>query len=264
MTSDDSALGGVTYPRATTSAVIAANIARVQARIAAAAERSGRAASDVRLLPVSKTVEAERITWAHDAGVTLVGENKAQEARSKHDLFSSLEGMQWAMIGHLQSNKVKDVVGSAIEFHALESLKIAEALERRLQAANATLDVFVQVNSSSEASKYGLEPEEVPNFVRDLEPFHSLRVRGLMTLALFSTDADAVRACFVRMRELRDRLRQEVADPSMFAELSMGMSGDYEMAVEEGATTVRVGQAIFGGRTTGPTDYWPGVTSTHS
>ena len=210
-------------------------------------------------MPVSKTVEAERITWAHEAGVTLVGENKAQEAKSKAELFASLDDMSWAMIGHLQTNKVRDVVGSATEFHALDSLRLAAALERKVQAVGTGLDVFVQVNSSGEESKYGLEPADVPEFLRELRAFDGLRVRGLMTLALFSNDAEAVRACFVRMRTLRDQLLEEVDDPESFGELSMGMSGDYEMAVTEGATTVRVGQAIFGGRMTGPDHYWPGI-----
>lgn len=245
------------YPRAASAADLAANLAEVRARIAAAAERVGRDPAEVRLLPVSKTVDDERIGWAHEAGVRLVGENKAQEARRKGALFTSLPGLQWAMIGHLQTNKVRDVVGSAVEFHALDSTRVAEHLDRRLQDAGASLDVFVQVNTAGEVSKYGVAPEDVFDFVRSLGAHASLRVRGLMTLAVHSVDEPAVRACFAGLRELRDQLRQHVADPDIFSELSMGMSGDYELAVEEGATTVRVGQAIFGARATPDSAYWP-------
>jgi pyridoxal phosphate enzyme (YggS family) len=245
-------------PIVATAEQLRANLADVQQRIAAAAERCGRQAGDVRLLPVSKTVHDDRISWLADAGVELVGENKVQEAVGKAEVFDRL-GLRWAMIGHLQSNKVRHVVGSAAELHSLDNRKIAEALDRRLQEAGLGLDVFVQVNSSGEASKYGLAPEEVPAFAAGLADLASLRVRGLMTLAVFSPDQDRVRACFVVMASLQERLRHDV-DAERFAELSMGMSGDYELAIEHGATTVRVGEGIFGPRHTGPDDYWPGVT----
>ncbi|MCB0976317.1 MAG: YggS family pyridoxal phosphate-dependent enzyme [Acidimicrobiales bacterium] len=235
------------------------NLADVRARIAAAAEGCGRDPSSVRLLPVSKTVHDDRIAWLADAGVDLVGENKVQEALGKADTFERL-GLRWAMIGHLQTNKVRHVVGSAAEVHSVDNLRVAEALDRRLQDAGSGLDVFVQVNSSGEDSKFGLPPDEVEAFVTDLAPFTSLRIRGLMTLAVFSEDRDRVAACFERMRALQERLRQDV-DADRFAELSMGMSGDFELAIEYGATTVRVGEGIFGPRHTGPDDYWPGVTA---
>ena len=145
----------------------------------------------------------------------------------------------------------------ASEFQALDSLRVAEALERRLQAEGRGLDVFVQVNTSGEASKYGLPPDEVAAFLRQLHAFPALRVRGLMTLALLSAEAARVRRCFVLLRELRDRLRQGAPDGVSLDELSMGMSGDYEIAIEEGATVVRVGQAIFGARDTPDSHYWP-------
>ncbi len=244
-------------PIVATAEQLQANLAEVQRRIATAAERAGRQPGDVRLLPVSKTVQDDRIAWAADAGVELVGENKVQEAVGKAEVFDRL-GLRWAMIGHLQSNKVRHVVASAVELHSLDNRKIAEALDRRLQEAGLGLDVFVQVNSSGEESKYGLAPEEVPAFAAELADLTSLRVRGLMTLAVFSQDQDRVRACFEVMQSLQERLRQDL-DAERFAELSMGMSGDYELAIEHGATTVRVGEAIFGPRHTGPEDYWPGV-----
>jgi pyridoxal phosphate enzyme (YggS family) len=244
-------------PIVATAEQLHANLADVQQRIAAAAERCGRQAGDVRLLPVSKTVHDDRISWLADAGVELVGENKVQEAVGKAEVFDRL-GLRWAMIGHLQSNKVRHVVGSAAELHSLDNRKIAEALDRHLQEAGLGLDVFVQVNSSGEESKYGLAPADVPAFAAALADLASLRVRGLMTLAVFSNDQDQVRTCFEVMRSLQQRLQQDV-DATRFAELSMGMSGDYELAIEHGATTVRVGEGIFGPRHTGPEDYWPGA-----
>jgi pyridoxal phosphate enzyme (YggS family) len=163
------------------------------------------------------------------------------------------------VIGHLQTNKAKYVARLASEFQALDSLKVAEALDRRLAIEGRQLDVFVQVNTSGEASKFGLPPEDAEAFVRHLPGFTHLRVRGLMTLAVFSADDARVRRCFIRLRELRERLRQAAPDGISLDELSMGMSGDFETAIEEGATVVRVGQAIFGPRPLPDSHYWPGA-----
>ena len=244
------------YPQATTAAEITANLASIQARIHAACAACGRDPAEVRLLPVSKTVPAERLHFAYDAGIRLLGENKVQEAYDKWQALADLDDLNWAVIGHLQSNKVKYVARFAAEFQALDSLDIAESLDRRLQQEGRSLDVFVQVNTSDEPQKYGIAPDAAAAFIRDLPQYSSLRLRGLMTLALFSDDKDAVRRCFIRLRELRDRLQQQ--NPAV-AELSMGMSGDFELAIAEGATTVRVGQAIFGARRTPDSEYWPGL-----
>ncbi len=236
------------YPAAHTPEEFAARVAAVRARIDAAAARAGRDPGEVRLLPVSKTVPSDRLRAAVATGMTLLGENKVQEAARKSQELVDL-GVSWALIGHLQTNKARDVVAFATEFHALDSVRLAEALDRRLRAAGRGLDVFVQVNTSAEESKSGLPPEEVLGFLAELLRFETLRVRGLMTLAIRSDDAERVRACFRLLRALRDRARdQDLIGPG---ELSMGMSGDYEMAIEEGATTVRVGQAIFGARLIG-------------
>ncbi len=245
------------YPAAAVAADLARNLAQVHARIAAACARVDRDPAGVRLLPVSKTVDEPRMRAAVAAGMTSFGENKVQEAKAKAAALADLPGLRWSVIGHLQTNKARDVAGFADEFQALDSLRAAEALDRRLQAAGRSLDVFVQVNTSREESKYGLPPEEVAAFVAALPQFTALQVRGLMTLAVFSADADAVRACFVRLRELRDQLRQDAPDGVALDGLSMGMSGDFEIAVEEGATVVRVGQAIFGARPTPDALYWP-------
>lgn len=230
------------------------NLRAVQARLEAAAQRAGRDAAQVRLLPVSKTVPPERVRQAFAAGIRQLGENKVQEAKRKSESLADLD-IHWTMIGHLQTNKAKDVALFAHEFQALDSLHLAEALDRRLQAAGRGMDVYVQVNSSGEDSKFGLEPRDVPSFLGRLAPFASLRVRGLMTLAAHTTDVARVRECFALMRRLRDEGLQvgTVGD----GQLSMGMSGDFELAIEEGSTCVRVGQAIFGRRPTPDAAYWP-------
>lgn len=245
------------WPQAESVEDFRRNLAAVHARIAAACRRVGRDPARVRLLPVSKTRGEASIRLSYAAGCRLLGENKPQEAYRKWEAMTDLTDLRWSIIGHLQTNKAKLVARCAAEFQALDSLRVAEALERRLQAEGRALDVFVQVNTSGEASKYGLPPDEVAAFLRALPAFPALRVRGLMTLALFSAEAARVRRCFVVLRELRDRLRQEVPDRIELEELSMGMSGDYEIAVEEGATVVRVGQAIYGARSTPDTYYWP-------
>ena len=234
------------------------NLALVGARIEAAARSVGRDPSDIRLLPVSKTVPEDRLRHAIAAGITRLGENKVQEARRKAEALADT-GVEWAVVGHLQTNKARDVAAIAAEFHALDSLRVAEALDRRLQALGRGLDVLVQVNTSAEETKFGLAPQDVPGFLAELPAFTALRVRGLMTLAEFSSDIERVRACFARLRALRDRLRQDAPPGIGLDELSMGMSGDYELAVTEGATIVRVGQAIFGPRPTPGSDYWPGL-----
>ena len=211
----------------------------------------------MRLLPVSKTVNEARLRLIHAAGVRELGENKVQEAWRKSQAMADLPDLRWVLIGHLQTNKVKQVVRFASEFQALDSERLAQALDRRLQAAGRSLDVLVQVNTSGEASKFGVAPDQASAFVRSLAAFSSLRVRGLMTLAELSSDAERVRACFVRLRQLRDRLRQEAPDGIGMDELSMGMSGDFELAIQEGATTVRVGTAIFGQRPLPDQHYWP-------
>ncbi len=247
------------WPVAATVDDFRRNLAAVRNRIDAACRRAGRDPAAVRLLPVSKTVDEARIRLCHAAGCRWLGENKVQEAHAKWEALTDLADLQWSVIGHLQTNKAKLVARFAAEFQALDSLRVAEALDRRLQAEGRALDVFVQVNTSGEASKYGLAPEDVAGFLRPLQACSALRVRGLMTLALFSTDAPRVRECFVRLRELRDRLRHGAPAGMRLDELSMGMSGDFEIAIEEGATVVRVGQAIFGARATPDAYYWPGT-----
>lgn len=249
------------YPQASTAADFTHNLAAIQARITAACTRAGRDPASVRLLPVSKTKPEAVLRQAYAAGVRNFGENKVQEAWEKSQAMHDLDGLRWSVIGHLQTNKAKLVARFASEFQALDSLRLAQALQRHLQAQARTLDVLVQVNTSGEASKYGLPPEEVAAFLQALPAFPNLRVRGLMTLAIFSDDLQKVRPCFVRLRQLRDQLQPQAPAGVQLHELSMGMSGDFEVAIEEGATTVRVGQAIFGARALQDAHYWPGGTA---
>lgn len=242
----------------TPEALLRSNLDTIHTRIEAACHKAGRDRSEVRLLPVSKTVEEARLRQAYAIGLRELGENKVQEAQEKSESMADLTDLRWVLIGHLQTNKAKYAARFASEFQALHSVRVAEALDKHLQAAGRSLDVLVQVNTSNEASKFGLAPDEALAFVKQLPTFSSLRVRGLMTLALFSHDEALVRPCFVRLRQLRDQLRQEAPDGIVMDELSMGMSGDFELAIAEGATTVRIGTAIFGHRTTPDSDYWPG------
>lgn len=244
------------WPQASTVEDFRHNLQAVQQRMADACARAGRDPRSVRLLPVSKTVDEARLRLAWQAGCLELGENKVQEAQGKAAAMADL-GIRWSLIGHLQTNKAREVARFASEFHALDSLRVAQALDQRLAVEQRTLDVFVQVNTSGEASKYGLDPIETADFVQQLPAFGNLRVRGLMTLALFSPEPEQVRPCFVRLRELRDRLRPTLPAGVSLDELSMGMSGDFEVAIEEGATVVRVGQAIFGARATPDSAYWP-------
>ncbi|WP_202839722.1 YggS family pyridoxal phosphate-dependent enzyme [Luteimonas saliphila] len=236
-----------------------ANLEAIRARIDVACRGAGRDPVDVRLLPVSKTVDEARLRAAHAIGMREFGENKVQEALAKSEAMADLPDLRWVLIGHLQTNKAKHAARFASEFQALDSLRVAQALDTQLQRHGRALDVLVQVNTSGEASKFGLAPDDVPAFIRELPAFSSLRVRGLMTLALFSEEATRVRPCFVRLRTLRDRLRQDAPDGIAMDELSMGMSGDFELAIAEGATTVRVGTALFGNRDTPDSAYWPGL-----
>ncbi|MDJ0930703.1 YggS family pyridoxal phosphate-dependent enzyme [Breoghania sp.] len=224
----------------------------IDRRIADVCEEVGRSRADVRLLPVTKTVPADILRDAFEAGMHDFAENKVQEAQGKVVLLDDLP-IRWIMVGHLQTNKVKQMVQFATEFHALDSLRFVEALDRQLARTNRTLDVFVQANTSGEVSKYGLESDAVADFITELAAFEHLRPRGLMTLAVFSASCDRVRACSRVLRDLRDRALQQ--NPEI-CELSIGMSGDYEDAIREGAIVVWIGQAIFGERPTPDAYYW--------
>lgn len=225
---------------------IAENLAAVRRRIEAAARRAGRDPAEVRLVAVSKTVPMERLREAVAAGQLIFGENYLQEARPK--IAALGEGVSWHFVGHLQSRKAKGVVELFDLIHSVDRLKLARALEEAAARLGKVQDILIQVNLSGEETKSGTSPEEVAGLLAEAGKMPHLRVLGLMTMPPWFADPEKVRPYFRALRELRDRLRElRVADTAL-PELSMGMSGDFEVAVEEGATLVRVGTAIFGAR----------------
>jgi pyridoxal phosphate enzyme (YggS family) len=217
---------------------IAANVAHVRERVARAAERAGRQANDVLLIAVSKTVDVERIRAAVAAGVTALGENRVQEAKAK--VAELGRPAAWHLIGHLQTNKVKDALDLFDVIHSIDRLELARELERRAAARGRPLDGFLQVNVAAEASKGGVSPDGVGEALDAIGKLAHVRVRGLMTIPPEVARAEDARPWFRRLRELAER--------HGLRELSMGMSGDFEIAIEEGATMVRVGTAVFGAR----------------
>ena len=226
------------------TAYLAGNWAQVRHRVDEACAEAGRDPASVSILPVSKTFGPELIRAAAALGLKRFGENRVQEIRDKSGLLTDCD-IDWVVIGHLQTNKAKDVARLAREVQSLDRLDLAEVLDRRLKHEGRSLDVLVQVKTSPEPSKFGLPPAELPAFLEQLRSHTNLRVRGLMTLAINSPDEAQVRACFSLLRELRE---QGVAQGHDLERLSMGMSGDFALAIAEGATEVRIGSALFGTR----------------
>ncbi len=209
----------------------------------------GRRPDEVTLVGVTKTFPVEVVAAARQAGLHDFGENRVQELIEKTDaLPGTIQGgdIRWHMVGHLQRNKAKDVVDCADVFHALESLRLAAELDRRAAQASRRLPCFVQVNVSGEASKFGLGPDDVLDLLEGLVAYEHLRVVGLMTLAAPGADPEAVRPQFRRLRQVFEQVDRYAGEP--MHGLSMGMSGDFDVAIEEGATHVRLGTALFGPR----------------
>jgi hypothetical protein len=225
---------------------IAENLARVKERIAGAALRAGRRPDGVKLVGVTKTVDLPRVELAVQAGLEILGENYVQEAREKLGRFEGR--VRWHFIGRLQSNKAKYAVQLFDLIHTVDSLKLAEELHRRAQALGRVIPVLIQVNVAAEATKGGVRPEEAPTLIREAVRLGNLRIQGLMTMPPYLRDPERVRPYFRRLRELSEEIAAVGFTGVEMAELSMGMSGDLEVAVEEGATLVRVGTAIFGER----------------
>lgn len=228
----------------TDTAYLADHWAQIRQRVDDACRRAGRDPATVGILPVSKTFGPELIRAAVGLGLHRFGENKVQEIRDKSPALAD-RAIDWVMIGHLQTNKARDVARLVSEVQSLDRQELAEVLDRRLQQEGRAIDVLVQVKTSSEPSKYGLPPEQLADFLAHLRRYDTLRVRGLMTLATQSSDPAQVRGCFRLLRQLRD---QEQFQGHDLPRLSMGMSGDFPLAIAEGATEVRIGTAIFGQR----------------
>lgn len=222
------------------------NVARVRERMAQACFRAGRRPEDVKLLAVTKTVPAERIRQAYEAGLRDFGENRVQEANAKRAALSDLT-VTWHLVGHLQSNKAKLARQLFHWVHSVDSLRLAEKLEHAAVCEGERLPVLLEVNLGGEATKSGVGEEEVLELAGQVAQFKTLDLCGLMTVPPFLENPEDVRPFFRRLRQLAERIGAALPDVSL-RELSMGMSHDYEVAIEEGATIVRVGTAIFGAR----------------
>lgn len=227
---------------------IADNVARVQERIAAACRRAGRAPESVRLIAISKTVPAERIREAYEAGLRDFGENRIQEAAAKRPALADLTAT-WHLVGHLQSNKAKPARELFHWMHSLDSARLAERLNNVAACSGDKLSALIEVNLGGEESKSGIREDEVLAFAEALCAFETLEVRGLMAVPPFLENPEQTRPYFRRLRELAEEISKRSLPGVVMKELSMGMSHDFEVAIEEGATMVRVGTAIFGART---------------
>jgi pyridoxal phosphate enzyme (YggS family) len=216
-------------------------------RISNACRSAGRKEDSVRLLLATKTVSPERIRVAIEAGANLVGENRVQEVKPKYEALSDLE-YERHFIGHLQSNKVNALVPYVTCIESLDRLSLADRLQKRLEREGETRQVLLQVNTSGEESKFGVPPDGAIDFAREVARRDALEIRGLMTIGLFSDDPEVTRPSLRLLRGTADRIREEAIPGVEMTELSMGMSSDLEVAVEEGATIVRVGSAVFGSR----------------
>ncbi len=226
------------------------NLADVESRIEAACRRAGRSRSDVRLIAVSKTKPAEMIQEVHNCGILDFGENKPQEIKEKQPLLP--DDIRWHMIGHLQRNKIKYIIDRVCMIHSIDSLRLAQAVNEEASKRNLTVPVLVEVNVAREESKYGIMPEETEEFVRTISTLPNIRVNGLMTIAPFTDNAEENRPYFRALNKLCVDIKAKNIDNVNMCDLSMGMTGDYEIAIEEGATMVRVGTGIFGERFYGP------------
>lgn len=219
-------------------------IDQVNQRIEAACIRSGRSVDEVEVVAVTKYVSTNMTKQVLDAGLMHLGENRWQNAREKWE--SLHDRGTWHFIGHLQTNKVKDIIGKFQYIHSLDRLSLAKELEKKAQELDIIVQVFVQVNVSGEESKYGLQPEQAASFLEQLQQMPHLRVVGLMTMAPEVDDPEQTRPVFRELRKLRDRLNELQLTTEPIQHLSMGMSGDFEIAVEEGATFVRLGSILVG------------------
>lgn len=222
------------------------NLLEVEEKIQAACKRAGRDRSEVTLVAVSKTKPVEMLKEAYDLGVRVFGENKVQEIREKYEVLP--KDIEWHMIGHLQTNKVKYIVDKVRLIHSVDSLKLAEMIEREAQKHGRTVDILLEVNVAEEASKFGLKTSEVLPLAQKIAQMSHIKLRGLMTIAPFVENPEKNRAIFANLHELYVDIKEKNIDNGTVSILSMGMTNDYEVAIEEGATMVRVGTGIFGAR----------------
>ena len=227
-------------------ASIRENLARIQDQIAAAASRAGCNPDSIELVAVSKTKPVSLIVEAIELGITHIGENRVQEAQSKHPQIDL--PVTWHLVGHLQRNKVKQALPIFDLIHSVDSPRLIAEIDRRSAESCRTTDILIQVNTSAEPSKYGLEPDQTLDFIESAHPYTHVRIKGLMTIGAFLPDPEAVRPMFASLRQLREKIIAQQFPNVEMDILSMGMTNDFEVAIEEGANLIRVGTAIFGER----------------
>lgn len=220
--------------------MLAENYQKVLSAINEASRRSGRSSGEVTLIAVTKTVGIAEVRQAVSLGISDFGENRVQDAASK---VGNMPAVRWHFIGHLQTNKAKDVLPAYHMIHSLDRLSLAEALQRCADRFDKAAEVLIQVNTSGEESKFGLEPDQLPAFLKKVSIFDRINIRGLMTMAPFVKDPENTRPYFRKLRQLRD---ENITSGLELPELSMGMTNDFTVAIEEGATMVRIGSALFG------------------
>lgn len=226
--------------------MVTENLKMVEEKIQKACERAGRAREEVKLIAVSKTKPVDMIREAMESGIVTFGENKVQELLEKQDVIR--EKLDWHMIGHLQRNKVRQIAGRVTRIHSVDTLRLAEQIQREYEKKDICADILVEINMAKEESKFGFLPEEAEDAIRKMAMFSHIHVCGLMTIAPFVEDSEENRIHFRNLHKLLVDINNKNIDNINMSELSMGMTGDYEVAIEEGATYVRVGTGIFGNR----------------
>lgn len=223
------------------------NIREVLDRIQNRALKSGRNLSDIKLIAVSKTVSTERILEAANYGIFDFGENKVQELVSKLEIITD-KRINFHLIGHLQTNKVKYIVGKVKSIQSLDSIKLTEEIDKRSKLLNVVSECLIEVNTSGEETKFGLKENELDPFIEKITQFKNLKIKGLMTIGALTDDEKLIRDCFIKLRKLKEKYSSIKTENFSLDELSMGMTNDFEIAIEEGATILRIGTAIFGER----------------
>lgn len=226
--------------------MVAENLKLVEEKIQAACDKVGRSREDVTLIAVSKTKPVSMLQEAYDQGIRVFGENKVQELVDKYEVMP--KDIKWHMIGHLQRNKVKYIVDKVEMIHSVDSIRLAETIDKEAAKKGIVVNVLLEVNMAKEDTKFGLMPEEVMDFIHEIVRFQHIKVQGLMTIAPFVENPEENRIHFANLRKLSVDIAKEKVDNVNMSILSMGMTNDFEVAIEEGATMVRIGTAIFGER----------------
>jgi len=219
------------------------NIKDISSRIKLACKKAGREPAEITLVAITKGVDPYKISEASIYGIKDIGENRVQEALKKRT--SVMPGIRWHMVGHLQTNKVKDAIEMFELIHSLDSVELARKIDKEAGKKGKVLDVLVQVNTSGEESKYGVKPEDVTNFLREISLFENISVKGLMTITPLTEDPETVRPYLRKLREIQEGIKSEAIPNIEMQYLSMGMSQDYQVAIEEGANMIRIGTALF-------------------